>query len=130
MTIKIRGTQRQAAVAHAIMTTGTILWSSGGVYSGDGRRGFDAGPGQVTEETRDFIRRHCSRFSREQDARAQRLAAVQETRCRRLAKDAIDAGRYASAIRLLELAGYQRSKAAEYAAGKRAMYRINVTEAE
>ena len=120
-----RGDKRGEAIAYARRTTGTILWCGVGVFSGDGRKALDPRRAyDVPEETRRFLAQHCVRYTPAETAAAASRAHHQEARCQRLAKLAIDASKYASAIKLCSKAEALQDTVKEYAKGQRAMYRM------
>lgn len=123
--MKVTGDSRQTAIAHAKRTTGTILLCDVGVFSGDGKRSLD--PRRmysVAEETKRFLHKHCVRFTGEEHRQAEKRSKHQEFRLARLAKLAIDAGKYDSARRLVDMAESAHDHWREFSAGKRVMYRI------
>lgn len=125
-TRQARGGKRQSAIDHAIRTTGTLVWCGVGVFSGDGKRAFDPlRLHTVADETRKFIKDRCTRFTQEEIGTAVVRATRQESRLKRLAHLAIDAGKYESARKLCEMAEGLRAEVKEYEQGARVMFRIN-----
>lgn len=123
----IKGDKRRQAVDHAIRTTGTILVSEMGVFSGDGRRSFDPWKMySIAGETKKFLQTQCVPFTREEKELAASRARHQEFRLQRLAKSAIDAGKYDAAAKLCKLASEAYGTFIEYESGTRSMYRIKV----
>lgn len=118
--------KRGAAIAHAIRTTGTLLWCGTGVYTGDGRMALDPWKlYKVADETRKFIEVRCTRFTKSEMSSAVTRKIRQESRLKRLAHLAIDAGKYESARKLCDMAHAARHEVKEYEQGERVMFRIN-----
>lgn len=122
---KARGSTRQVAIEHARRTTGTVLVSGIGVFSGDGMRAFDPiRLYNIAAETSRFLERECCRFSVAENMQAINRRRDHEYRLRRLAKRAIDQGKYESARRLCQLAKDANEDWTELQAGERVMYRL------
>lgn len=118
--------RRSEAIAYALRTTGTILWCGTGVYSGDGRKALDTlRLYTVPEETKRYLRLHCTRFTQQDQISACHRASYQMERCQRLAKLAIDCGKFESAIKLIHHAEFLQDAAKDYRKGERVIYRIN-----
>lgn len=124
-----RGNNRNAAIAHAIRTTGTLVWCGTGVYSGDGKFAFDPWKlYEVAGETRRYIADKCTRFTNAEMSAAMVRKIRQESRLKRLAKLAIDAGKYESARKLCDMAHEAHEELKEYEQGERVMFRIKVVK--
>jgi hypothetical protein len=114
---------RKQAFAHAVATTGTLLWTPTGVYSGDGRKSLERAY-RTSQATQDFVSRRALRFTRPERERAQALALAQVERLKRYAKAAIDAGKLRAAARLCEMAEHREDAVVALGNGTRVLYRI------
>ena len=101
---KLRKPSRwEDALEHARRTTGTIQWCQTGPYSGDGKRRLAETHIQI-QAIQKFIKANCRKFSAMEIVSVLRRKKRQENRLQKLAKLAIDIGKYDSAKRLCELA--------------------------
>jgi hypothetical protein len=112
------------AIEYAKRTTGTLLWCSVGVFSGDGQRSLDKTL-TVSKATVKFLNEKCTPYTQAQNDVAMSRARFQENRCKRLAKQAIELGNYESAKRLVEIAASLHETVAEFISNNRIVYVIN-----
>lgn len=122
----MKSERRETAIAHAIKTTGTIQVSCYGVYSGDGKRSLDPLKhyNTVAEETKKFLQQRCDRYTLDDKHNYIKRLRHQEYRLRRLAKLAIDAGKYEIAGKLVDKAKHVHGSWMEVNLGNKTIYRI------
>lgn len=117
--------KRLLAIEHARRTTGTLLCCGVGVFSGDGKKALD--PMRlytVAKQTERFLQTHCVPFDKKENSR--KLAQFVRNRDRwvRIAKTALDQGKYASAEQCCQKAAHENDSLKEMTRGERKYFHI------